>query len=153
MWYSHFHGTVCASSVYTGWSSPPLPPPTRHGEAAPSYPHVVQACRMLWNLSLVTLSTQNGRNSLVPLLLELLDIMAALSSRRRKAVSLTSGGLEGIREWGMGEEGRGMKGRVRGVSDKLLQLISWSACPLRFLWHCSLKLLREVWWEVRRTSH
>ena len=113
MWYSHFHGQyVFQVSIWDGQTlpslpSPPLPPPTRHGEAAPSYPHVVQACRMLWNLSLVTLSTQNGRNSLVPLLLELLDIMAALSSRRRKAVSLTSGGLEGIREWG---EGSGVEG-------------------------------------------
>ena len=43
---------------------------------------------MLWNMSQVTLSTQNGRNSLVPLLLELLDVVASLSSRRRKAVSM-----------------------------------------------------------------
>lgn len=77
---------MCFKCMFTT-PSPPSPP-TRHGEAAPSYPHVIQACRMLWNMSQVTLSTQNGRNSLVPLLLELLDVVASLSSRRRKAVSM-----------------------------------------------------------------
>lgn len=102
--------TLCTTPSHPHPSLPPSPPslpspslppsflspPTRYGEAAPSYPHVIQACRILWNVSSVARSTQKGRNSLVPLLLEVLDIVASLSSRRRRAVS--------PRKWGTSRE-------------------------------------------------
>ena len=60
--------------------------PYRHGQEGQSYIHVIQACRLVWNMSSTAVSTPKGRVSLVPLLLELLDILSSLSGRRRKSV-------------------------------------------------------------------
>jgi tetratricopeptide (TPR) repeat protein len=72
----------------------------RHGQEGGSYQHVIQACRVAWNMSLKRTSTAEGRVSLVPLLLELLDLLASLSSRKRKSVGPggDDGGLVGTEE-------------------------------------------------------
>ena len=79
---------------------------------------------MLWNVSSVARSTQKGRNSLVPLLLEVLDIVASLSSRRRRAVS--SG------KWGtsmeLGRRERRRKEEV-GLPTSSIRIISLCSSP------------------------
>ena len=59
----------------------------RHGQEAKSYKRIINSCRMFWNMSQPMLFSQKGCDSLVPHLLELLEIVSLVSSRRRKSVS------------------------------------------------------------------
>ena len=75
-------GVSCVGTSQVGMALCPL----RHGQEGQSYQHVIQVCRLVWNMSCKTVATARGRVSLVPLLFELLDILSLLSSRRRKSV-------------------------------------------------------------------